>query len=410
MKLFRSTLVAGALVMSACRESTAPSRGPETPLTALPRALSGSETRIVAASNEFAFDLFRTGNLTQHKSNVFISPLSASMALGMTANGANGATYDEMRMALRLGGTTREDVNGGYQSLIALLKGLDPGTQFSIANSIWYEQTFPFNASFLDESKQYFDAQVQALDFRSPSAVATINSWVSDQTNDKIPKILDSIRDDEVMFLVNAIYFKGTWQKQFDKSKTVDAAFHSADGTTQTVHMMSRAPGVQAAFTPEYSAVDLPYGNSAFTMTVVLPNQSTDIDAFAESFDQAKWNSLVGSLHDSGMEVFLPRFRMEWQRGLNDDLRTLGMRLAFDNADFTRMSPLGNLLVITQVLQKTFVDVDEEGTEAAAATVVGIGVTSATPAFRADRPFMVVIRERFSGTILFIGKIATLPA
>jgi serpin B len=315
-----------------------------------------------------------------------------------------------MRAALRLSGAAREDVNGGYQSLIALLKGLDPGTQFSIANSIWYEQTFPFNASFLDESKQYFDARVQALDFRSPSAVTTINSWVSDQTNDRIPKILDSIRDDEVMFLVNAIYFKGIWQKQFDKSKTVDAAFHAADGTTQTVHMMARSPGVQSAFTTEFSAVDLPYGNSAFTMTVVLPNQNTDIDTFAESFDQAKWNSLVASLHDGESEVFLPRFRIEWQRGLNDDLRTLGMRLAFDNADFTRMSPLGNLLVITQVLQKTFVDVDEEGTEAAAATIVGVGITSAQAAFRADRPFMVVIRERFSGTILFIGKIAKLPA
>ena len=409
MKLFRSTLVAGVLVMSACRESTAPNP-PETPLTALPRALSASETKIVAASNEFAFDLFRTGNVDQHKSNVFISPLSASMALGMTANGANGTTYDEMRAALRLTGTTREDVNGGYQSLIALLKGLDPGTQFSIANSIWYEQTFPFNASFLDESKQYFDARVEALDFRSPSAVTTINSWVSEQTNGKIPGILNSIDSAEVMFLVNAIYFKGIWQKQFDKSRTVDAAFHVADGTTATVPMMARASGVQSAFTPEYWAVDLPYGNSAFTMTVVLPNQNTDIDTFAESFDQTKWNALVGSLHDSDVEVFLPRFRMQWQRPLNDDLKSLGMRLAFDNADFTRMSPLGASLIITQVLQKTFVDVDEEGTVAAAATVVGVGLTSAPAAFRADRPFMVVIRERFSGTILFIGKIARLPA
>jgi serine protease inhibitor len=410
MKLFRSTLVASALVISACRESTSPSPAPETPLSALPRALSVSETKIVAASNEFAFDLFRTGNLAQHKTNVFISPLSASMALGMTANGANGATYDEMRTALRLGGATREDVNGGYQSLIALLEGLDPGTQFSIANSIWYEQTFPFNASFLDESKQYFDAQVQALDFRNPSAVTTINSWVSDQTNHKIPSILDSIDSAEVMFLVNAIYFKGIWQKQFDKSKTVDAAFHAADGTTTTVPMMARGSGVQSAFTPEYWAVDLPYGNSAFTMTVVLPNQNTDVDTFAESFDQAKWNTLVSSFHDSEVEVFLPRFRMEWKRALNEDLETLGMRLAFYAADFTRMSPLGNQLVITRVMQKTFVDVDEEGTVAAAATMVGIGLTSAPAAFRADHPFMVVIRERFSGTILFIGKIAKLPA
>jgi len=406
MRLFGPTLFAVALIGTACREATAPA--PIAPITALPRALTESETRIIASSNDFAFDLFRTGNLNQHNANVFISPLSASMALGMTANGANGATYDEMRTTLRLNGATREDVGGGYKSLIALLRGLDPGTDFRIANSIWYEQTFPFNASFLDESKLYFDAQVQALDFTSPSAVPTINAWVSAQTNDRIPTILDRIDDTEVMFLVNAIYFKGIWQKQFDKSKTVDAPFRAADGTTATVRMMARGEGVQYTATPEYSAVDLPYGNSAFTMTVVLPNGN--IDAFAESFDQAKWNSLVSSLHDSDLQVYLPRFRMEWKRQLNDDLQQLGMRLAFYSADFTRMSPRGLDLIITQVLQKTFVDVDEEGTEAAAATIVGIGVTSLPAAFRADRPFLVVIRERFSGTILFIGKIAKLPA
>ncbi len=407
MKLFGPILAGMALAGSACSEATAPGA----PLTALPRVLTESESKIIAGSNDFAFDLFRTGNLAQHKANVFISPLSASMALGMTANGADGATYDEMRTTLRLNGATREDVGGGYKSLIALLQGLDPGTDFSIANSIWFEQTFPFNASFLDESKLYFDAQVQGLDFRSPAAVTTINSWVSAQTKDRIPKILDSIRQEEVMFLVNAIYFKGIWQKQFDKSKTVDAPFHAADGTTALVPMMARDKGVQYTATPEYSAVDLPYGNSTFTMTVVLPNKpNADIDAFAESFDQPKWNSLVSSLHDSDLEVYLPRFRIEWSRMLNDDLNQLGMRLAFTNADFTRMSPLGLQLVITQVLQKTFVDVDERGTEAAAATIVGIGPTSLPPSFRADHPFLVVIRERFSGTILFIGKIAKLPA
>jgi len=404
MKLFGPMLFAVALVGTACSEATAPG----TPIEALPRDLSQSESKIIAGSNDFAFDLFRIGNLSQHKTNVFISPLSASMALGMTANGANGATYDEMHTSLRLSGATRDEVNGGYKSLITLLRSLDPKTNFSIANSIWYEQTFPFNASFLDESKLYFDAQVQALDFKSPSAVTTINAWVSAQTNDRIPTILDSIDDSEVMFLVNAIYFKGIWQKQFDKTKTVDAPFRAADGTTATVKMMAREEGVQYTATPEYSAVDLPYGNSAFTMTVVLPNG--DIDAFAESFDRTKWNSLVSSLHDSDLQVYLPRFRMEWSRELNDDLQQLGMRLAFYNADFTRMSPSGLYLIITRVVQKTFVDVDEEGTEAAAATMVGMGLTSLPAAFRADRPFLVVIRERFSGTILFIGKIAKLPA
>lgn len=409
MKLFRPTLLVAALIGTACSDATTPSpKAPIEPITALPRALTEPETKVIAGSNDFAFDLFRTGNLSQHKKNVFISPLSASMALGMTANGADGATYDEMRSTLRLTGATREDIGGGYKSLIALLRGLDAGTDFSIANSIWYEKSFPFNASFLDESKLYFDARVEALDFQSPSAVTTINSWVSGQTNDRIPEILDNIAPYEVMFLVNAIYFKGIWQKQFDKSKTVDAPFHAADGTTATVKMMAREEGVQHTATPEYSAVDLPYGNSAFTMTVVLPNG--DIDAFAESFDQAKWNSLVSSFRDSNLQVYLPRFRMEWKRELNEDLQQLGMRLAFYFADFTRMSPRGLDLIITRVLQKTFVDVDEEGTEAAAATMVGVGVTSMPGAFRADRPFLVVIRERFSGTILFIGKIAKLPA
>jgi serpin B len=406
MKLFSPSLLAVALAVSACREATSPVK----PIEALPRDLTGSETRIIAGSNAFTFDLFRTGNVAQHKANVFVSPLSASMALGMTANGAEGTTYDEMHSALRLTGATREDVNAGYKSLISMLRELDPSTEFTIANSIWYDQAFPFNASFLDEGQQYFDARIQALDFNSPSAVTTINSWVSGQTNDRIPKILDAIGPDEVMFLVNAIYFKGTWQKQFDKAKTVDAPFHAADGTTATVPMMAREDSVLYAATPEYAAVDLPYGNSAFTMTVVLPRGDADIDAFAESFDQTKWDSLVASLHESTLQLFLPRFKIEWKRELNDDLKQLGMRLAFQGADFTRMSPLGLQLYITKVLQKTFVAVDEEGTEAAAATSVGIAVTSMPAAFRADHPFLVVIRERFSGTILFIGKIAKLPA
>lgn len=411
MGLFRPALFAAVLLGTACTEATlsAP-KTPIAPITALPRALTESETKVIAGSNDFAFDLFRTGNLSQHKENVFISPLSASMALGMTANGADGATYDEMRSALRLNGATREDVGAGYKSLIALLKGLDAGTTFSIANSIWYERTFPFNASFLDDSKLSFDAQVEALDFTSPSAVPTINSWVSEHTDNKIPTILESIAREELMFLVNAIYFKGIWQKQFDKSKTFQAPFHAADGTTAMVPMMVRGEGVAFTATTEYSAVDLPYGNSAYTMTVVLPNG--DIDTFAESFDQAKWNLLVSSLRDINLQVHLPRFRMEWKRELSEDLQQLGMRLAFapGGADFTRMSPAGHDLFITRVVQKTFVDVDEQGTEAAAATIVGIGIVSMPGVFRADRPFLVVIRERFSGTIIFIGKIAKLPA
>lgn len=408
MKTSRQIKTVLAFVAIACNDPAAP---PEQPITALPRALTAGESKIIAASNDFAFDLFRTGNRSQHNSNVFISPLSASMALGMTANGAAGTTYDEMGAGLRLGSASREEVNDGYKSLITLLTGLDRTTTFKIANSIWYRQNFPFHASFLDESRSYFDARVEALDFTSPSAVTTINSWVSEETNDRIPQILDEIHRDDVMFLINAIYFKGTWQKQFDKTRTEQAPFNAADGTTASVPMMWRAEGVDHVATSEYSAIDLPYGNTAFTMTVVMPN-GTDIDTFAESFDQSKWNALVSGLKTSSLEVHLPKFRMEWKRLLNEDLEELGMRLPFTprGADFTRMSPAGRDLFISRVLQKTFVEVDEAGTEAAAATLVGIRATSLPPSFRADRPFLVVIRERFSGAILFIGKIAKLPA
>jgi serpin B len=332
------------------------------------------------------------------------------MALGMTANGAAGTTYDAMHSALRLGNASRQEVNEGYKSLIALLRGLDKSTDFRIANSIWYEKTFPFNDPFIADSKSFFDAEVNALDFSSPTALATINSWVNESTNKKIPTILETIRPDEVMFLINAIYFKGSWQKQFDKSKTADAPFFALDGTSASVPLMRQSVPLRIARTASYTAVDLLYGNSAFAMTVVLPNENVDVNTLAESLTEAGWKSLEQSFTEQQSEFYFPRFQLTWKRTLNPDLRALGMGIAFDQADFTGMSPRGLELVITNVIQKTFVDVNEEGTEAAAATSVGVGVTSAPAAIRVDRPFLFVIRERFSGTILFMGKIVKLPA
>lgn len=378
---------------------------------ALPRPLTLAEKRIVAGSNDFAFDLFRAGNLTQHRANVFISPLSASMALGMAASGANGQTYDEMLSALRLGGTTRDDVGEGYKSLIPLLRSLDPKTTFTIANSIWYERSFPFRESFLNEAKRDFGAEVRGLDFRNQSAIETINSWVRTQTNGKIASAIDEIPDSVVMYLMNAIYFKGAWKDTFDKGATRDAPFHAADGKTAMVRMMQlRRLTVRYAATADWQAIDLPYGNSVFSMTVILPDSGADIDAFAESFDRTKWLSVANALRGSDLHVELPRFKIEWQHELKADLQDLGMRLAFEQADFTRMSPLGQKLAITRVMQKTLVEVDEQGTEAAAVSTLGLEPSSYPYSFRVDRPFLVLIRERLTGTILFFGKIATLPA
>lgn len=401
-------------MLAACGTSTDPRTG-DVPaeLKALPRALTAPEQQVVSSANDFAFALFKKVSGAQRDSNVFISPVSASMALGMTMNGAANQTFDQMRSALSFGSASQQSINDGYKGLIGLLRGLDASTTFQLANSIWYRQEFPFEQSFLETGRSYFDAEIRGMDFASPTALPTINGWVSDHTNGKIPKILDAITDDQVMFLINAIYFKGSWRNRFDPAQTRDAPFHAAGGVTQTAKLMHRAGDQKLLIggNADYQFAELPYGNGAWAMTIVLPSEGKDVEAIAQSLDAAAWASITSGLHErTGVDVYLPKFRLEYTRTLNDDLKALGMIDAFAAADFTRMSASRGLdLYIQFVKQKTFVDVNEEGTEAAAATAVGIGLTSASPNFVVDRPFIFAIRERLSGTILFMGKIVRIP-
>ena len=407
----RRMLVPFVLAALGCKNPGSPAPAP-TALTSLPRDLSATEQKLITSSNTFAFDLLKQINTAQRDSNVFVSPLSASMALGMTANGAVGTTYDAFRTTLRWQDATKQDVNDGYRSLIGLLTTLDPGTDIRIANSIWFEKTFPFKDTFLSDSKSYFSAQVRSLDFAKPSSVDTINAWVGNATAKKIPKIIDAIDDQEVMFLINAIYFKGSWQQQFDKASTRDEPFHALDGTSSNAPLMHMTKTVRAGQLPGLTAVDLGYGNSAFSMTLILPDANSNVNKAAESLTAASWKQLTDSFRDREVDLFVPRFKVEWSRLLNDDLSAMGLDVAFhDGADFTGMSPAGKRLIISRVIQKTYVNVDEEGTEAAAATAVGVTLTSmpVVPTIRFDRPFIFAIRERFSGTIMFIGKIVQIP-
>jgi serpin B len=400
-------VVSAASFVAACSETTSP--GPRR-IDALPRPLSAAEQKVVSAGNEFSFALFRQASAKEPGKNVFISPLSASMALGMTMNGAAGTTFDAMRGALGFAQASQAEINQGYRSLIDLLRGLDPETELRIANSIWYKDGYAFEPSFFDATRTFFDAEVQGLDFGDPASLGTINSWVDQATNGKIKSILDVIAPDHVMFLINAIYFNGRWEHRFDRSQTRDAEFHAADGSVGSIQLMYRNGELRYAETPEYQAADLLYGNSAFAMTVLLPRPGTDINALVASLTEEQWTTLTSRFSEQEMELFLPKFTLEYERRLNEDLEALGMGIAFvpDLADFTRMAAAGGLY-IDYVKQKTFVDVHEDGTEAAAVTAVAIRETSAPPAMRVDRPFIFTIRERFSGTILFIGKIMRLP-
>ena len=261
-----------------------------------------------------------------------------------------------------------------------------------------------------DASRTSFDAQVAALDFMSPSAPKTVNDWVSTATAGKIPTIVNDLSDLD-MILVNAIYFKGSWRQKFDPSETTDAPFHGMAGD-QPMRLMHRTGKVNFTSNASYSAVDMPYGDSAYTMTVVLPGNGVSVDAVAAQLMQSSaWAAMLPQMRPVGVDLFIPKLKLQWERTLNDDLIALGMRDAFSDvtADFSRLT--SQRAMIGFVKQKTFVDINEEGTEAAAATAVGFNTVSAPamPLFRVDRPFIFVIRERLTGTIMFMGKIVRMP-
>jgi serine protease inhibitor len=411
--LHRPLAVAIATLLAACSDSLAPSN-----ITGLPRPLTQSETQLVQANNAFAFKVFQAiADAAGPDSNLFISPLSISMALGMAYNGAGAVTQTEMQHALALDGMTLDDVNRSNQSLIALLRGLDPRVAFTIANSVWYRQGFTLLPTFLSATRTYFAATVQGLDFSSPSAAPTINNWVSSATQGKIPAIVpDPIGNDVVAYLINAIYFKGSWVTRFDKSRTGPGGFYLRTGGTASVPTMSHGGEVpvRSSSNGGISIIDLPYGGGAFSMTILLPRDPGGIDSLVPALSGERWSAWRSALNaateDTVPDLYLPKFVLTYGLSMKGVLVALGMPSAFDPngaADFTRMAALpAGALFISEVRHKATVDVNEEGTEAAGATSVEFVVKGTHPSpLRVDRPFVFMIRERFSGTILFMGRV-----
>jgi serine protease inhibitor len=380
--------------------------GPPGDISGLPRDLTAAEQDLIAADNTFGLKLFREIHAQEEPgTNLFVSPLSVAMALAMTYNGADGATQLAMQETLELQGLTIDEVNQSYRGLIDLLDGLDPSVAFALANSIWPREGFTVEPDFIAVNQEYYDAEVTVLDFGDPSAAPTINNWVFDKTNGKIESIVpDPIPGNVVMYLLNAIYFKGDWTLQFDPELTADGPFILADGTETQVPMMAYPDVVEVGYfwDGDVQAVDLPYGGKAYSMTIVLPAGDTEIDALVDSLDAARWASIVDGLATLEIDVRMPKFELEYEITLNDVLIALGMGVAFGpGADFSKIAPG---IWIGQVKHKSFVEVNEEGTEAAAVTSVAM-IDSAPPSFWVNRPFVFAIRERFSGTILFMGLV-----
>lgn len=391
---------------AACAEAVGPTA--QEPITELPRALTVAERTVISSANAFGLQLVARVASSDDRPNVILSPLSASMALGMTLNGAGSSTFDAMRSTLGFGSLSQEEINQSYRDLIELLTDLDPAVRFEIANAIWANEGVPFHDAFFQDVAAAFDARAESHDFGDPSTLEAINDWVSEHTGGLIDSILDDLDPALVMLLVNAIYFDAAWTLQFDPDDTHTAPFTREDGSTVAVDMMSLTDvDVPYAATPGYEAVELAYGGQAFSTVLVVPSPGVSTRDFLGGLDAAAWDDLIGSLTVRELSrVALPKFTLTYDGYLNDALSDMGMDVAFGpGADFTRMSPIGDELCISFVRQKTFIEVEERGTRAAAVTAVGVGVTSAPPGFVADRPFVFAIRERLSGTILFTGLV-----
>ncbi|KPK99471.1 MAG: hypothetical protein AMJ91_07700 [candidate division Zixibacteria bacterium SM23_73_3] len=387
------------------------SKNPVSTQSKVPFEPTATEKRLIKSDNKFGLKLFKEIIKEEKNKNVFISPLSVSMALGMTYNGANGTTREAMQKTLELNDLTIQEVNESYKSLTESLTQLDPKVKFQIANSIWYRRSLTPEAEFINLNKTYFDALVSGLDFNDPNAAKIINAWVEENTHGKIKQIVDDPIDPMIlMFLINAIYFKGTWTYEFDKDLTKDDWFYLTDGSRKSCKMMEQRSLYRHLSNDDFEAVDLPYGDEDFSMTIFLPNHDTEVDSLIVKFDQESYNYWLSCFKSDSGNIYLPKFKLEYKLQLNDALKALGMGIAFSPAaDFSKMyKDVG--VWIDQVIHKTFLQVDEEGTEAAAVTVVTM-TTSAGPGnssdfeMRVDRPFVFVIRENHSQTILFIGKI-----
>lgn len=374
--------------------------------------LDSKSAQLVEANNAFGLELFQKIRQNSTEDNIMVSPLSVSLALGMAYNGANGDTKTEMEEAMKLNGLTSEQINTSYKMLVAALQSLDDDVVFEIANAIFYKNGFSVKQNFLDLNNSYYDAEVDDLDFSNPAALETINSWVAEKTHNKITKILNQLTPNDRMVLLNAIYFYGTWTTRFDEDGTKMRTFRKKYGSETEVPMMSKEDSLLYTSNELFSAVQLPYGNGQYSMTILLPQSGKTSTNIIDALDNEQWKSWTSGFEQQDHVVLtMPRFKFGYETGLKEILKKMGMIKAFStsNADFSGIS--NEYLYISSAIHKTYIDVNETGTEAAAVTALVFTTTSAGPEgpqkiyFTVDRPFVFAITEKDTHAILFIGEV-----
>jgi len=375
------------------------------------RPVSGSAETLVETSNSFAIDLFRSVYDSKGSENIFMSPLSVDIALHMAVNGASGETKEVIKETLGVADLSDEEVNEAAKNLIEQLLNMDQDVALAIANSIWFRDIFTLQPGFDSLIQEYYNGRIEGLDFDDPETKGIINQWVAEQTEGKIQNLIQQIKDTDVMFLINAIYFKADWQYQFNPDDTRDEPFYLADGGSVSVPLMSnRNTKVNYRFQDEFQVVELPYGNEQFSMIILLPFGENTVDGLMSELTIDQFNGWLEQTDTLTTHLLMPKFKTEFKLNLNDVLKSMGMELPFTrDATFHNFfeQNVGEKLYMDRVIHQAFIEVNEEGSEAAAATAVAIGLESINlerpDMIRVDRPFAYFIREKHTGAILFAG-------
>lgn len=389
-----------SLLFSACDKTETPTEvKPFEPIR-----LTSSQIKKVEADNKFSFQMFKEVSKTNEE-NIFFSPLSLNIALGMLYNGTDGDTRTELADVMGLGDFSELEINEYYQKMIQALLNIDPSTNISIANSIWYREGLAVKEPFIDLNTNYFDAEVSALDFSKDASRDIINNWCAKKTNDKIKTIIDEpISKNTVMFLINALYFKSQWKFQFDKTNTRETTFTKSNNQQESVKMMTQESVTLPFYRDEnLSCVEIPYGNEAFSMVAFLPSADKSIEELIADLDEKTWSDISANMYKTEILLGLPRFKVECDMNLNSPLQDAGINKIF----FGGLGKISdNDLSVSKVKQKTFIEVNEKGTEAAAITSIEITESAMLnpPSFYANRPFLYMIKEKSTGVILFIGR------
>lgn len=388
--------------MACAQESESPAVTDYTP--------TEKSAKIIAADNQFGFELFQKINASQPEpKNTMISPLSVSLALAMVYNGTDGNTKKQMEEMLHKANLTPEDINQSYKDMVTALQSHDPKVELSISNAIFYRNTFPVKQNFITTNQNFYQAEVSGLDFtKSAATLNTVNGWVNTKTKGKISSIIDEVNEQDIMYLLNAIYFNGQWTYSFDTDATTNRLFTKENKTTIEVPTMTIEKPFKFYSHAKFDLLEMPYGGGKYSMLIFLPGNGKSTSDVISLLTPGNVNDWISKMTEQKKEVFLPKFEFKFDNSLVDELSALGMTDAFNDAkaNLTGISDAAKL-VISEVIHKAYIKVDERGTEAAAVTGITVGVTSMPldNSFRVDHPFVFAIREKDSNAILFIGKV-----